>query len=83
MGDQVVNTVYTAYGLGASVWTENLSRAHRVAAALDVGMLWVNSWFLRDLRTSFGGNKRSGIGREGGVHGLEFYTSLRNVCIKL
>jgi aminomuconate-semialdehyde/2-hydroxymuconate-6-semialdehyde dehydrogenase len=73
----------TAYGLGASVWTENLSRAHRMAAALDVGMLWVNSWFLRDLRTSFGGNKQSGIGREGGVHGLEFYTELRNVCIKL
>ena len=73
----------TAYGLGAVVWTESLPRAHRVAAALDVGMLWVNSWFLRDLRTSFGGNKRSGIGREGGVHGLGFYTSLRNVCIKL
>ncbi|MEX0730551.1 MAG: 2-hydroxymuconic semialdehyde dehydrogenase [Aquisalimonadaceae bacterium] len=73
----------TAYGLGATVWTENLSRAHRMAAALDVGMLWVNSWFLRDLRTSFGGNKQSGIGREGGVHGLEFYSELRNVCIKL
>jgi len=82
--DEVIKMVNdTAYGLGAVVWTESLSRAHRVAAALDVGMLWVNSWFLRDLRTSFGGNKRSGIGREGGVHGLEFYTSLRNVCIKL
>ncbi|WP_421842225.1 2-hydroxymuconic semialdehyde dehydrogenase [Marinobacter algicola] len=71
----------TPYGLGASVWTENLSRAHRMGQQLDVGMLWVNSWFLRDLRTSFGGNKQSGVGREGGVHGLEFYSELRNVCI--
>jgi aminomuconate-semialdehyde/2-hydroxymuconate-6-semialdehyde dehydrogenase len=54
-----------------------------VAAAIEVGIAWVNCWFLRDLRTAFGGAKQSGIGREGGVHGLEFYTELRNVCIKL
>jgi aminomuconate-semialdehyde/2-hydroxymuconate-6-semialdehyde dehydrogenase len=73
----------TPYGLAAAVWTENLSRAHRVAAKLEVGIAWVNSWFLRDLRTAFGGAKASGIGREGGVHSLEFYTEITNVCIKL
>lgn len=73
----------TDYGLATTVWTENLGRAHRVAKRVDVGICWVNSWFLRDLRTAFGGAKASGIGREGGVHSLEFYTELRNVCIKL
>jgi aminomuconate-semialdehyde/2-hydroxymuconate-6-semialdehyde dehydrogenase len=73
----------TPFGLAASVWTENLSRAHRVSAKLETGICWVNSWFLRDLRTPFGGSKASGIGREGGVHSLEFYTELTNVCIKL
>lgn len=73
----------TEYGLATSIWTENLSRAHRVAGEIDVGLTWVNSWFLRDLRTPFGGTKQSGIGREGGVHSLEFYTELRNVCVKL
>lgn len=73
----------TPYGLACSVWTENLSRAHRVASQLQVGLCWVNSWFLRDLRTPFGGSKQSGIGREGGVHSLEFYTELTNVCVKL
>lgn len=73
----------TRYGLAASVWTENSSRATRVAEALEVGIAWVNSWFLRDLRTAFGGAKQSGIGREGGVHGLDFYTELKNVCVKL
>ncbi|RJF69368.1 2-hydroxymuconic semialdehyde dehydrogenase [Rhodopseudomonas palustris] len=71
------------YGLATAIWTENLTRAHRVAAQIDVGITWVNSWFLRDLRTPFGGSKQSGIGREGGVHSMEFYTELRNVCIKL
>ena len=73
----------TKYGLAAAVWTENTSRAHRVAAQLDAGIVWVNSWFLRDLRTPFGGMKHSGIGREGGVHSLEFYTELKNICVKL
>ena len=73
----------TPYGLATSLWTENLTQAHRVAAQMEVGLCWVNSWFLRDLRTPFGGSKQSGIGREGGVHGLEFYSELSNVCIKL
>ncbi len=71
------------YGLAASVWTTNLARAHRVSAQIEAGIVWVNSWFLRDLRTPFGGMKQSGIGREGGVHSLEFYTEQKNVCIKL
>ena len=73
----------TPYGLASAIWTENLTRAHRVAPQIDVGLCWVNSWFLRDLRTPFGGSKQSGIGREGGVHGLEFYAELSNVCVKL
>lgn len=73
----------TRYGLATAIWTENLSKAHRVGAQIDVGIAWVNSWFLRDLRTAFGGTKHSGIGREGGVHSLEFYTELTNVCVKL
>jgi aminomuconate-semialdehyde/2-hydroxymuconate-6-semialdehyde dehydrogenase len=73
----------TRYGLSATVWTSNLSRAHRVAAALDVGIVWINTWFLRDLRSPFGGMKESGIGREGGVYSLDFYTELKNVCVKL
>jgi aminomuconate-semialdehyde/2-hydroxymuconate-6-semialdehyde dehydrogenase len=71
------------YGLACAIWTRDLSRAHRVAQRMEVGLSWVNSWFLRDLRTPFGGAKQSGIGREGGVHSLEFYTELKNVCIKL
>ncbi len=73
----------THYGLGAAVWTENASRAIRVSEQLEVGLVWVNCWFLRDLRTPFGGAKQSGIGREGGVHSLEFYTELKNICIQL
>ena len=71
------------YGLATAIWTRDVSRAHRVAQKMKVGISWVNSWFLRDLRTPFGGAKQSGIGREGGVHSLEFYTELKNVCIKL
>jgi aminomuconate-semialdehyde/2-hydroxymuconate-6-semialdehyde dehydrogenase len=73
----------TQYGLSTTIWTTNLARAHTVAAKVDVGITWVNSWFLRDLRTAFGGSKQSGIGREGGVHSLEFYTETRNICVKL
>lgn len=71
------------YGLATAIWTENSSRAIRVAEKIEVGLAWVNSWFLRDLRTAFGGAKQSGIGREGGVHSLEFYTEMKNICIKL
>jgi aminomuconate-semialdehyde/2-hydroxymuconate-6-semialdehyde dehydrogenase len=81
--DAVARANDTSYGLAAAIWTENLSRAHRVARQLDVGICWVNSWFLRDLRTPFGGAKASGVGREGGVHSLEFYTELENICVKL
>jgi aminomuconate-semialdehyde/2-hydroxymuconate-6-semialdehyde dehydrogenase len=73
----------TQYGLAASVWTMNLRRAHRFTAKLQVGVAWVNSWLLRDVRTAFGGAKQSGIGREGGAHALNFYTETKNICIKL
>lgn len=73
----------TEYGLCAAVWTRDLRRAHRFAQALEVGMTWVNTWYLRDLRTPFGGMKRSGVGREGGQHSLDFYSELKNICIKL
>lgn len=72
----------TEYGLACSIWTENLSRGLRLSAAIEAGVVWVNAWFLRDLRTPFGGTKMSGVGREGGVHSLEFYTELTNICIK-
>lgn len=71
------------YGLSATVWTENLKRAHRVAAKLDTGIVWVNCWLLRDLRTPFGGTKDSGVGREGGFEALRFFTEAQNVCIQL
>ncbi len=71
------------YGLAAAVWTTDLARAHRVAGQMDVGIAWVNTWFLRELRSPFGGNGLSGIGREGGRHSLDFYTATTNVCVAL
>lgn len=73
----------TEYGLSASVWSGNTSRAHRVAQALDVGTVWVNSWMLRDLAVPFGGVKHSGLGREGGDHSLEFFTETKTICVKI
>lgn len=73
----------TTYGLAATIWTENLKRAHRVAASVKSGIVWVNCWLFRDLRTPFGGMKQSGIGREGGFEALKFFTDEKNVCIKL
>jgi aminomuconate-semialdehyde/2-hydroxymuconate-6-semialdehyde dehydrogenase len=73
----------THYGLSATIWTRDLTRAHRVAGQIEAGVIWINTWFLRDLRTPFGGMKMSGIGREGGIYSFEFYTELKNVCIKL
>ena len=73
----------TRYGLSASLFTSDVSRAHRVAAAIDSGVIWVNTWMLRDLRIPFGGMKSSGVGREGGFNSLEFFTESKNVCLKL
>ena len=82
--DEVVHYANsTSYGLSATIWTENLKRAHRVAAQVKSGIIWVNCWLFRDLRTPFGGMKQSGVGREGGWEALRFFTEARNVCIKL
>ncbi|MCE3279231.1 MAG: 2-hydroxymuconic semialdehyde dehydrogenase [Bacteroidetes bacterium] len=73
----------TQYGLASVVWTENLTRAHTIANHLHAGIVWINCWLLRDLRTPFGGVKGSGVGREGGFEALNFFTEPKNVCIKL
>lgn len=72
----------TEYGLASTVWTENLRKAHRVANKIDAGIVWVNSWLVRDLRTPFGGVKNSGVGREGGFEALRFFTEPKNVFIQ-
>lgn len=73
----------TQYGLAATLWTSDLNRAHRIASELDSGIVWINCWLLRDLRTPFGGVKSSGVGREGGFEALRFFTEPQNVCIEL
>lgn len=73
----------TEYGLNGVIWTDNLQRAHRVSHDVRAGTIWVNCWFVRDLRAPFGGFKKSGIGREGGHHSLEFFSEAKNICIAL
>lgn len=73
----------TSYGLSATIWTQHLARAHRMAAEVHSGIIWINCWLLRDLRTPFGGMKGSGVGREGGFEALKFFTEEKNVCIRL
>jgi len=72
----------TEYGLAATLWTSDLKRAHRVADKLQTGIVWVNDWLVRDLRTPFGGVKSSGVGREGGWEALRFFTEAKNIFIK-
>jgi aminomuconate-semialdehyde/2-hydroxymuconate-6-semialdehyde dehydrogenase len=69
------------YGLAGSVWTSDLARAHRVASAIDCGIVWINTWMQRDLRTPFGGMKQSGFGREGGLDALKFFTEPKTICV--
>jgi aminomuconate-semialdehyde/2-hydroxymuconate-6-semialdehyde dehydrogenase len=73
----------TQYGLSATIWTENLTKAHRVADEVHAGIVWINSWLVRDLRTPFGGVKASGVGREGGFEALHFFTEPKNIFVKL
>ena len=73
----------TAYGLSATIWTQDLNRAHRLAAAIESGMVWINTWSKRDLRVPFGGMKQSGVGREGGRYSMEFFSQDRNICLQL
>ena len=72
----------TQYGLSSTIWTENISRANRLAKNIHAGIVWINCWLLRDLRTPFGGVKNSGVGREGGFEALQFFTEPKNVCIQ-
>ena len=70
----------TEYGLSATIWTQDEARAQRVARRLDAGVIWINTWLTRDLRTPFGGMKSSGRGREGGRYALEFFSEVKNIC---
>jgi len=77
---QMANKV--KYGLSTTLWTSNLNRTMRISNQIQAGIVWVNTWMLRDLRTPFGGVKESGVGREGGFEALRFFTEPKNVCIK-
>jgi aminomuconate-semialdehyde/2-hydroxymuconate-6-semialdehyde dehydrogenase len=73
----------SSYGLAATVWTNNISKANQIALKVESGIVWVNCWLVRDLRTPFGGVKNSGVGREGGWDALRFFTEQKNICIEL
>ncbi len=72
----------TSYGLAASIWTQDISRAHRMAGQIQAGIVWINCWLKRDLRTAFGGMKNSGVGREGGWEAMRFFTEPKNICVQ-
>jgi aminomuconate-semialdehyde/2-hydroxymuconate-6-semialdehyde dehydrogenase len=71
------------YGLACTIWTQDISKANRVALQMNTGIVWINCWLLRDLRTPFGGMKNSGVGREGGWEALRFFTEAKNVCVEI
>jgi len=73
----------TKYGLAATIWSQDISKANRVATKLESGIIWVNCWLVRDLRTPFGGMKNSGVGKEGGWEALRFFTEAKNVCVQI
>ena len=81
--EALCNANASEYGLSATVWTQNLTRAHRMARDLEAGIVWINTWLNRDLRTPFGGVKNSGMGREGGMEALRFFTEPKNICVQL
>jgi aminomuconate-semialdehyde/2-hydroxymuconate-6-semialdehyde dehydrogenase len=80
--DAVQMTNSTPYGLSASIWTKDVDRCHRVSQKVKAGLIWVNTWFARDLRTPFGGQKASGIGREGGRYSLDFFSEVKTISYK-
>jgi aminomuconate-semialdehyde/2-hydroxymuconate-6-semialdehyde dehydrogenase len=81
--DAITMANSTPYGLASVIWSSDLNQAHRVAGKLQAGIVWINCWMVRDLRTPFGGVKQSGVGREGGWEALKFFTEPKNVCVKL
>jgi aminomuconate-semialdehyde/2-hydroxymuconate-6-semialdehyde dehydrogenase len=73
----------SSYGLSASIWTDDVTRAHKIAAQIEAGTIWINTWSLRDPRVPFGGMKASGVGREGGIESLRTYSEMKTVCLHL